>query len=173
MKFRMTVLYAAMLALAAIPSSARGTMNLCPNPGAEEQGEEGRHAAWGGSFDISEWATDEVHSGARSLKLSAEEEGTRVWTSDMIPLPRPGCQLAVTVWAKFEDVAGAGGAQLIIYHTDEAGEHIGASGGATLTPARTSGVTRDWRQYATFSELTPETRGVRVNLRLNHARGTG
>jgi len=34
----------------------------------------------------SEWATDEAHSGDRSLKVFTDEAGTVSWTSDMIPI---------------------------------------------------------------------------------------
>ncbi len=170
-----TMLVIAALCLT-VSVSAQDSANLCPNPGAEEAGEDGKPAGWLGTIGKSEWATDQVHSGARSLKLLADEPGTWSWTSEMVPLPRPDCQLAVSLWAKMDDVREGSGAVVVIYHTDENGVRLttgtGGSGGLTLAGAGTMGATRDWQQYMTFSELTPETKGVRINLRLNSALGT-
>ncbi len=156
-----------------MPAGAQ-PQNLAPNPSFEEgQGEEPdgwfREAGDSGRT----WATDEAHSGERSLKIEWEDAGpTLSWTSDVIPVTRPDQQFVLSVWAKLRDVTGRNGAFIGFYHTDENGERIGQSGGITIGGMGESVTTEDWKQYLTTSVLTPEVKGVRVNLRLYGASGT-
>ena len=146
--------------------------NLCPNPGAEESGEGDGPAGWSMQGGQSTWAEDEVHSGKRSLKITSDGGPTVSWTSDMIPVPRPGAQFFLSVWARMEQVTGKNGAFVGFYHTDAEGERIGQSGMLTLGGAGDSIATEDWKQYLTVSALTPDVKGVRVNVRLYGAAGT-
>ncbi|MGD9495807.1 MAG: hypothetical protein AB7Y46_05825 [Armatimonadota bacterium] len=165
--------FAVTAALLGAPPVAQ-PQNLAPNPSFEEgEGEtpEGwfREAGEAGRT----WATDEVHSGQRSIKIECAEAGpTLSWTSDVIPVTRPDQQFVLSVWAKLKEVTGRSGAFIGFYHTDENGERIGQSGGITIGGMGESVATEDWKQYLTTSVLTPEVKGVRVNLRLYGASGT-
>lgn len=148
--------------------------NLAPNPGFED-GEGDLPAGWrpeggaGGRI----WADDEARSGTRSLKIEwLEEPGpTLSWTSDVIPITTPGQQFVLSVHAKLEGVTGRSGAFIGFYHTDENGERIGQSGGITIGGAGDAVAGYDWKEFICASSVTPEVKGVRVNLRLYGARG--
>lgn len=157
-----------------VPACAFGPANLCPNPGAEEGGGDDGPAGWYIEFGPKcTWAGDSAHSGARSLKIEAEEAGpTIAWTSPMIPVPAPGAQLMLSVWARLGNVTGGNGAFMGLYHTDAEGKRIGQSGMLTIGGAGNEVATREWQRYVSASNLTEQVRGVRVNLRLYHARGT-
>ncbi|MEN6644582.1 MAG: PQQ-binding-like beta-propeller repeat protein [Armatimonadia bacterium] len=145
--------------------------NLCPNPGLED-GTGDKPTGWvmeGGTSGL--WATDQAHSGTHSLKIMGKSGATISWISPMIPVD-PSRQLIVTVWAKLDQVTGANGAYITLYHTNEKGERIGQSGGLGLGGVGTDVATTDWRQYLFISQLTPEVKGVRVNVRLYGATGT-
>ncbi|MFP3903065.1 MAG: hypothetical protein ACLFWB_02365 [Armatimonadota bacterium] len=147
--------------------------NLCPNPGFEEGAKSGkRPLAWVNENGGGTWATDEVHSGSRSVKIVCKETRTRLWTSDIIPVEDPNRQFIVSVWAKLENVEGDRGAMMVLYHMDENGERIGQSGNLIIGGGATEPESKPWQQYFAASELTPEVKGVRVNLRLYRATGT-
>ena len=147
--------------------------NLCPNPGAEVAGEGGRPAAWLGSVGNSEWATDEIHSGERSLKLAAAQEGTWSWTSDPIFLGDGPRSLAVSLWSRLDGVTGGGGAMVVVYHCDDAGERIEGGGGIlSLGGAGEFVATRGWQQDVGFAEIPADVPTIRINLRLNSAAGS-
>jgi len=168
---RLTVLSAA--ATLAMPLRAQPP-NLAPNPGFEE-GEGEEPAGWYREAGATgrTWADDEVHSGERSVKIEADEAGpTLSWTSEMIPVSAPDQQFILTVWAKLENVTAGNGAFIGFYHTDENGERIGQSGNVTIGGMGDQVATHDWKQFVSASALTPEVKGVRVNLRLYHAQGT-
>ena len=147
--------------------------NLCPNPGAEEGGEDGP-AGWFVEFGPKcTWADDSAHSGARSLKIESEAAGpTIAWTSPMIPVPEPGAQFALSIWSRLENVTGGNGAFAAFYHTDADGNRIGQSGMLVIGGAGREVATQPWKQYFSVSNLTEQVRGVRVNLRLYGAQGT-
>ncbi|MGE5532343.1 MAG: hypothetical protein ACM3VW_09530, partial [Bacteroidota bacterium] len=145
--------------------------NLCPNAGMEE-GAAAKPAGWtleGGT--TGEWATDQAHSGTRSLKITGKSGATISWISPMIPVDASG-QFILSVWAKLDQVSGGNGAYITLYHTDEKGGRIGQSGPLALGGVGDNVATTDWRQYVTISQLTPEVKGVRVNVRLYGATGT-
>jgi hypothetical protein len=158
--------------LVATAACAQQPENLCPNPGAEEG--DAAPLGWMNEGGLGEWATDQAHSGARSLKLHQPEgEGTRGWTSDMIPVPVPGeSQFMLSVWAKLDEVTGRNGAFIGFYHIDENGERIGQSGGITIGGNGMNVATFDWDKFIALSYLPPEVKGVRVNVRLYGATGT-
>ncbi len=149
--------------------------NLAPNPsfeagaGEEPDGWFREHATTGRT-----WATDEAHSGERSIKIDWQQEPgpTLGWTSEMIPVTEPGQQFVLKVWAKLEDVTAGNGAFIGFYHTDENGERIGQSGNVTIGGNGQLVATHDWKQFISASALTEEVKGIRVNLRLYHAKGT-
>ncbi|MCD6359793.1 MAG: hypothetical protein J7M38_02945, partial [Armatimonadetes bacterium] len=170
--FRTCLLAVAMSMLLVTAACAQHSDNLLLNPGAEEG--DGAPSGWTNEAGMGTWAEDEVHSGARSLKLHQDEPGgTRGWTSEMIPVPEPGrTQFMLAVWARLDQVSGRNGAFFGFYHTDENGRRIGQSGMYTIGGADGDVCTRDWREYVTLSNLTPEVKGVRVNVRLYGASGT-
>lgn len=146
--------------------------NLCPNPDLEA-GQEGQPTGWLTDQPGTSWATDEVHSGQHSLKITWETAGPTIsWTSEMIPVTHGGQQFALSLWAKLEQVGGRNGAFCGFYHTDAAGQRIGQSGGMTIGGAGPTAETKPWAKYLTVSNLTPEVKGVQVNVRLYGATGT-
>ena len=159
--------------VATMPAGAQ-PQNLAPNPSFEEgQGEEpdGWYREAGDTGRT--WATDEAHSGERSVKIEWADAGpTLSWTSDLIPVTRPDQQFVLSLWAKLQEVTGRTGAFIGFYHTDENGERIGQSGGISIGGMGESVATEDWKQYLTTSVLTPDVKGVRVNVRLYGASGT-
>lgn len=163
---------AAMILVATSVCCAQQPENLCPNPGAEEG--DTAPAGWYNEGGLGTWGEDEVHSGARSFKLQQlDGEGTRSWTSPMIPVPAPGeSQFMLSVWAKLDQVSGRNGAFIGFYHTDENGERIGQSGGVTIGGDGANVATFDWEEFIAMSALSPEVKGVRVNIRLYGATGT-
>ncbi len=165
------IIVALMLALTA-NCFAQQPENLCPNPGAEEG--EAAPVGWYNEGGSGSWAEDEAHSGARSFKLEQfDTEGTRGWTSPMIPVPEPGkSQFMLSVWAKLDQVSGHSGAFIGFYHTDENGERIGQSGMLTVGGDGIDVTTFDWEKFIAMSDLPPEVKGVRVNVRLYGATGT-
>ncbi len=146
--------------------------NLCPNPGAELAAEQGP-AGWLGSAGRSEWATDDVHSGERSLKIFSDEPSTVSWTSDMIPIADGQRSPAVSLWSKLDGVTGGGGAMAVIYRCDEAGERMEGPGGGSLSlgGAGEFVATRGWQQDVGFAEIPTDVPAIRINLRLNSAAG--
>lgn len=173
MRVRTALFMLAAAVLTALPLAAQ-LQNLAPNPSFEE-GEGEEPTGWyreGGTVGRT-WADDEAHSGERSIKISWEEAGpTLSWTSEVIPVTAPDQQFTLSVFAKLEDVVGRNGAFIGFYHTDEEGQRIGQSGGVSIGGAGDTPVTADWREYVAVSQLTPEVKGVRVNLRLYGASGT-
>lgn len=173
MRTHLTLIALIAALLGALPIGAQ-PQNLAPNPSFEE-GEGEEPTGWyreAGTVGRT-WADDDACSGARSLKISWEEAGpTLSWTSEVIPVTVPGQQFALSVFARLENVVGRSGAFIGFYHTDENGERIGQSGGVTIGGAGTIPVTADWQEYLATSALTPEVKGVRVNLRLYGASGT-
>ncbi len=168
---RTCLLLAAMM-LAATAVCAQQPGNLLLNSAAEEG--DTAPLNWRNEGGMGSWTEDEVHSGARSLKLQQlEGDGRRGWTSEMIPIPEPGeTQFMFSVWAKLEQVTGGSGAFIGFYHTDENGARIGQSGMYVVGGAGDEVATHDWARHITVSQLTPEVKGVRVNVRLYHATGT-
>lgn len=156
------------------PSQAAETPNLCPNPGAEDANDAGdAPGAWYAEGGEGAWAQDQVHSGQRSLKLVRDEPGRTVgWTSPVIPVGEEGAQFVLSVWVRMESVTGNHGAFIGFYHTDEQGERIGQSGGIAVGGVGDEVTTADWQESVSVSELTPEVKGVRINLRLYGASGT-
>lgn len=151
--------------------AAAAEPNLCPNPGAEEAAGE-RPAAWtmeSGAKGL--WATDEAHSGRRSLKVVGQRGATIGWLSPIIPVDGSR-QLILEVWARLEQVTGANGAFVGLYHMDEKGERIGQSAMLTLGGAGDAVANTDWQPYLSISRFGPEVKGVRVNLRMYGATGT-
>ena len=147
--------------------------NLCPNPGAEEGDGNGVAGGWYVEGGDGTWADDYAHSGSRSFKIALERQGRTVgWTSGVIPVTEPGTQFMLSVWAKLENVSGRNGAFIGFYHTDETGKRIGQSGMLVLGGAAETVATEDWRRHLTVSNLGPEVKGVRVNMRLYGASGT-
>ncbi len=164
---------AAICLLAAVALSAclhAAPANLCPNPGAET-GEGDTPQAWTGSPGCT-WDAAQPHSGARCLKITSREPAKPGWTSSPIPVPLTGRQLALSLWARLEDVSGRNGAYVVLYHLDADGNRIGQSGGLGLGGAGTSVATKPWERYFVVSQLTPEVKAVRVHIRLYDAVGT-
>lgn len=160
------------MALVAASVGCRAEMNLCPNPGFEQAAEDGTGPlGWENENGGGRWASDEVHSGERSVKLQAPQTDTILWTSDVIPVD-PKKQLILSVWAKLEGVEGSRGAAIVLYHIDDEGERIGQSATLFLGGSGANPGTKPWRQHFAASELTPEVAGVRVNLRIYRASGT-
>ncbi len=159
--------------LVTLSAGAQEPANLCPNPGAEEAAEGDAPADWYAEGGEGIWADDQMRSGKRSFKIVRTEPGRTVgWTSAMIPVPEPGMQFVLSVWARMENVTGNQGAFIGLYHTDENGERIGQSGTLSIGGAGESAATEDWKEYVTVSGLTPQVKGVRVNARLYGAQGT-
>ncbi len=156
-----------------MPAGAQ-PQNLAPNPSFEEgQGEDPDGWFREGNVAGMMWATDEAHSGERSAKIQWEDAGpTLSWTSDVIPVTADNQQFVLSVWARLQDVTGRNGAFIGFYHTDENGERIGQSGGISIGGMGESVATEEWKQYVSTSALTPEVKGVRVNVRLYGASGT-
>ena len=161
----------ASLTLSSIAGHA-APVNLCPNPGAEE-GAAGQPAGWYVEGGTGVWDAAAARTGGHALKLVSKTPGlTLGWNSPMIPVPPEGGQLLLTVWAKMDRVTGKNGAFVGFYHTDAKGERIGQSGGVTLGGVGDEVASTDWLSYTALSQLTPEVKGVRVNLRLYGATGT-
>lgn len=162
-----------LLALAAMSAGFCQPANLCPNPGAEE-GANGQPAGgWYVEGGTGQWGADQVRSGAHSFKIVSATPGPTIgWTSTMIPVPAGGEQLLLSVWAKMDHVSGMNGAFIGLYHTDEKGVRIGQSAELTLGGVGDTMATTDWQQYTAVSRLTPQVKGVRVNMRLYGATGT-
>ncbi|MBD3292962.1 MAG: hypothetical protein GF393_08570, partial [Armatimonadia bacterium] len=164
-----------LVVLATLLATPLFAQNLVPNP-SFEQGEGDEPAGWFREHGTTgrTWATDEAHSGERSLKIDWRQEPgpTISWTSEMIPVTDPDEQFVLSVWAKLEDVTAGHGAFIGFYHTDENGERIGQSGNITIGGNGETIATHGWKRFIAASSLTPEVKGVRVNLRLYHARGT-
>ncbi|HCU36442.1 MAG TPA: hypothetical protein DGT21_13630 [Armatimonadetes bacterium] len=138
-----------------------------------EEGEGDKAAGWFNEFGGGAWANDEAHTGQRSFRIDGVAGATRGWTSDMIPVPEPGkSQFVLKVWAKMEQVTGNNGAFFGFYHTDESGERIGQSGGIFIGGVGQTVTTEPWTQYLTVSALTPEVKGIRINMRLYGSTGT-
>lgn len=163
----------------ATAAPVRAAENLAPNPSFEEAAEDGGPAGWlaQGPAEALIWAEDEAHSGDRSLKITWQEAGPTIsWTSEMIPVQSPDQQFLLRVWAKLEEVSRGHGAFVGFYHTDENGERIGQSGGirigGAVAVAGATVVTADWSEHVAASDITPEVKGLRVNLRLYGAVGT-
>ncbi len=147
-------------------------VNVAPNPSTEE-GEGDRPAGWFNEFGGGRWVDDEAHTGQRSFRIDGFAGATRGWTSDMIPVPEPGkTQFVLKVWAKMEQVTGNNGVFFGFYHTDEKGERIGQSGGIFIGGVGQTVTTEPWAQYLTVSALSPEVKGIRINMRLYGATGT-
>jgi outer membrane protein assembly factor BamB len=173
MRFRFLAAVVTTFALLAAVTAGPCQPNLCPNPGAEE-GANGQPAGgWYVEGGKGEWGADQVHSGAHSFKIVNATPGPTIgWTSTMIPVPAGGEQLLLTVWAKMDHVTGKNGAFMALYHTDEKGVRIGQSAELTLGGVGDTVATTDWQQYTAVSRLTPQVKGVRVNMRLYGATGS-
>ena len=145
---------------------------FCPNPGAEELLSGGLPAHWRPSSTASSLDAGEAHSGKHSLKVSSVAPGKFAWTSDPIAVPAPDMQFALSCWAKLESVTGGNGAYVGLHHLGDNGERVGQSGGLSLGGVGDDVATTGWRQYVTTSELTPDVKAVRIDLRLYRAKGT-
>ncbi|NLF18310.1 MAG: hypothetical protein GX595_13815, partial [Lentisphaerae bacterium] len=164
-------LFALLLFLSFLVSAAE---NLCPNPSMEDAAGDGvgpvgwamERGAPGGT-----WATDQAHTGERSLKVVGQAGATLGWVSPVIPV-EAGRQYVLALWARLQEVTGANGAFVALYHLDEKGERIGQSGMITLGGTGSIVATTDWTEHLTVSQFPPEVKGVRVNLRLYGATGT-
>lgn len=162
------------VALAWLPLVCRAqSPNLCPNPGAEEGQGDAPAGGWYVEAGKVTWAEDQVHSGKHSFKVvNTDPKQTVGWVSPMIPVPAGGGTLIFSFWAKYEHVSGESGAYATFYHTDAAGKRIGQSGGIGLGGNGPTPASMDWRQFKTVAALTPEVKGVRVNMRLYQSTGT-
>ena len=147
--------------------------NLCPNPGAEEGQGDQPAGGWTVESGESTWADDQAHSGTHAFRIvNARPKLTVGWVSPMIPTPAAGGTFVLSFWAKLQDVSGANGAFAGFYHTDAQGTRIGQSGGIFLGGSGPTPASTDWQQFTTVANLTPEVKGVRVNMRLYGATGT-
>lgn len=167
---------AIVLAIATLLSAgfaAAQPVNLCPNPGAEEGQGDTPAGGWYVEAGQVTWAGDQVHSGTHSFKVvNTDPKQTVGWVSPMIPVPAGGGTLIFSFWARYENVSGENGAYATFYHTDEQGKRIGQSGGIGLGGNGPTPASMDWRQFTTVANLTPEVKGVRVNMRLYQSTGT-
>ncbi len=162
----------ALAALAQVSGGpAQNLPNLCPNPSVEE-GQGDAPAGWSSGQPGATWAEGEAREGKRSLKITCAQAGPTIgWTSSMIPRT-PGQQFVLTVHARLDGVTGGNGAFIGLYHTDEKGERIGQSAGLVLGGSGPEVATTPWQRYVAMSEMPPEVKGVRVNVRLYGAAGT-
>ncbi|MBU0607565.1 MAG: hypothetical protein KKI08_06740, partial [Armatimonadetes bacterium] len=148
-------------------------VNLCPNPGAEEGQGDQPAGGWTVEAGNVTWADDQAHSGQHAFKIMNTQAGQTVgWVSPMVPVPAGGGTLVLSFWAKLQDVGGSNGAFGGFYHTDEQGKRIGQSGGIFLGGQGDAKANLDWTQFTTVANLTPEVKGLRVNMRLYGATGT-
>ena len=89
LRFNLLVL-AASVFLVAMHTPAVAQDNLCPNAGFEEGGGADGPKSWEGTKEHVKWDDEVAHSGKRSAKITSEGGPTVGWTSDLIPLPKPG-----------------------------------------------------------------------------------
>lgn len=159
--------------LAVIAHTALGTNgNLCPNPGAEE----GAITPLGwkpmSAPEAVVWDAETVHKGKRSLKIAWQGGATVGWISDIIPVTEANVQFLFSAWVKLDRVTGRNGAMMNVYHMDAQGKRIGQSAIFPLGGSAGTVATRDWRRAVAMTSLTPDVKGIVLNLRLYGASGT-
>ncbi|MEW6356962.1 MAG: hypothetical protein AB1696_11580 [Planctomycetota bacterium] len=144
--------------------------NLCPAPGFEEKDAKG----WEGTPDHVTWDDAAAHTGKRSAKVFSDGGKTVGWTSDLIPLPKPGCRFTLEGWVKVEGLSGENrGALMVLYTVGKDKERNGQTAPIAILPPRGEPLTAPWQRYATLGDVfKPDVHYVRVNLRLYGAKGT-
>ena len=155
---KLVLLIAALL----IVTPAIASANLLSDPGFEGAGA-GPWGAWGTSdFD----ATDQVHSGSQSLKLSYDTTGG--WVSDganQVVAVTPGQQWNSEVYAKVTDAFDGGSAYLETIYKDSTGTELDPS--TKLHSADLSSVV-DWTKLTNTGVVPTGAASATTQLVLIH-----